>query len=244
MQMYNETRLLTKNNFKTLKGEKYGYFTYILYMSPATDNSQGINLCPRASAGCASACLFTSGFGGMYEKVANGRRNKTEWFLHGRQSFLEKLDKEISLLEKKATDTHRICIRLNGTTDIPYEKFKIRNGKNIFQLHPDIQFYDYTKIHERFNHVLPANYHLTFSRSEENEEIALELLAKGISVAMVFKNVPETYAGFPVINGDENDLRFLDPKGVVIGLKYKKSTGKGGELVNAEAYEGGFVIMG
>jgi|ERR1044072_411170 hypothetical protein len=243
MQMYNETRLLTKNNFKTLKGEKYGYFTYILYMSPATDNSQGINLCPHASAGCAMACLFTSGFGGMYEKVANGRRNKTEWFLHNRESFLLQLDKEISAIEKRVTNIERVCIRLNGTTDIRWEKFAIRDGKNIFELHPEIQFYDYTKNPKRFDIELPANYHLTFSRSEENDVIALQLLNRGVSVAMVFKKTPETYMGYPVINGDENDLRFLDPKGVVIGLKYKRSTGKGGELTNAEAYSGGFVIM-
>lgn len=243
MQKFNETRLLTKNNFKTIKGEKVGYFTYILYMSPATDNTQGINLCPRASAGCAMACLFSSGFGGMYEKVANGRRNKTEWFLHNRVGFLLQLDKEISAIEKRANNVERVCIRLNGTTDIRYEKFKIRDGKNIFELHPDIQFYDYTKIHERFSIELPANYHLTFSRSEENEEIALELLDKGVSVAMVFKKIPATYMGYPVVNGDENDLRFLDPKGVVIGLKYKRSTNKGGELTNASAYADGFVIM-
>jgi hypothetical protein len=243
MQMFNETRLLTKNNFKTIKGEKVGYFTYILYMSPATDNSQGVNLCPHASAGCASACLFTSGFGGMYEKVANGRRNKTEWFLHDRVGFLQQLDKEITAIKKRATSIERVCIRLNGTTDIRYEKFKIRDGKNIFELHPDIQFYDYTKNPKRFEVVLPANYHLTFSRSEENELTVLRLLARGVSVAMVFKKVPETYMGYPVINGDENDLRFLDPRGVVIGLKYKRSTGKGGEFVNKDAYTSGFVIM-
>lgn len=241
MQKFNETRLLTTNNNKTVKGEKLGYTTYILYMSPATDNSKGINLCPRASAGCAMACLFTSGMSGMYEAVANGRRNKTERFLHDRVGFFTQLDKEITNIKVKAKT--KICIRLNGTTDIPYEKYKVRDGKNIFELHPDVQFYDYTKIHERFNKALPANYHLTFSRSEENEEMALELLGRGVSVAMVFKNVPETYHGYRVINGDENDLRFLDENGVIIGLKYKRSTGKGGELVNAEAYAGGFVIM-
>lgn len=244
MQKFNETRLLTKNNFKTLKGEKYGYLTYILYMSPATDNTKGINLCPHASAGCASACLFTSGFGGMYEKVANGRRNKTEWWLHNRKTFLERLDKELAGIAKKQTDNQRVCIRLNGTTDIPYEKYQVRDGKNIFELYPDIQFYDYTKNPVRFDGELPANYHLTFSRSEENELVALSLLARGVNVAIVFNKLPDTYMGYRVINGDENDLRFLDENGVIIGLKYKRSTGKGGELVNAEAYQSGFVIMG
>lgn len=241
--MYNQTKLLTTRNFKTLKGSKLGYTTYILYMSPFTQNSKGINLCPRASAGCAKACLFTSGFGGMYEKVKNGRINKSEWFLANRVEFLEQLDKEITQIEKRhAANLKFVSIRLNGTTDIRYEKFKIRDGKNIFELHPDVQFYDYTKIHERFNVELPANYQLTFSRSETNEATALKLLSKGVNVAMVFKTLPKKYEGFKVINGDENDLRFLDPKGVVVGLKYKYSTGKGGEHVNADAFTSGFVI--
>lgn len=242
--MYNQTKLLTTRNFKTLKGTKLGYTTYILYMSPATENSKGVNLCPHASAGCAMACLFTSGNGGMYERVRIGRMNKTEWYLHNRVEFLEQLDKEITLIEKRHADNLKfVSIRLNGTTDIRYEKHIIRDGKNIFQLHPDIQFYDYTKNPHRFDIELPANYQLTFSRSEENEATALKLLARGINVAMVFKTIPTTYNGYEVINGDENDLRFLDPKGVVVGLKYKKSTGKGGGEVNADAYTSGFVIM-
>jgi hypothetical protein len=241
--MYTPTKLLTTNNFKTLKGEKMGYRTYILYLAPATENSKGVNLCPHASAGCAMACLFTSGFGGMYERVKIGRMNKTEWFIHNRTEFLAKLDSEISAIEKRHKDIDKVCVRLNGTSDIRFEKFIIREGKNIFQLHPDVQFYDYTKNYTRFDIELPANYHLTFSRSEENEEIALSLLERGFNVAMVFKSIPTTYRGFKVINGDENDLRFKDPKGVVVGLKYKKSTGKGGGEINTEAYSSGFVIM-
>jgi hypothetical protein len=241
--MYTPTKLLTTNNFKTLKGEKMGYRTYILYLAPATENSKGINLCPNASAGCAIACLFTSGFGGMYEKVKIGRMNKTEWFIHNRPEFLKKLDSEITAIEKRHANIDNVCIRLNGTSDIRFEKLIIREGKNIFQLHPTVQFYDYTKNPKRFDIELPANYHLTFSRSEENEVTALNLLERGFNVAMVFNKIPTTYEGFEVINGDENDLRFRDPKGVVVGLKYKKSTGKGGGDVNADAYESGFVIM-
>jgi hypothetical protein len=241
--MYTPTKLLTTNNFKTLKGEKMGYRTYILYLAPATENSKGINLCPNASPGCATACLFTSGFGGMYEKVKHGRMNKTEWFLHNRKSFLEKLDSELTAIEKRHANIDKVCVRLNGTSDIRYEKFTIRDGKNIFELHPDIQFYDYTKNPLRFEIELPTNYHLTFSRSEENEAICLDILSRGFNVAMVFNKLPTTYKGFTVINGDENDLRFKDGKGVIVGLKYKYSTGKGGEHVNADAFESGFVIM-
>jgi hypothetical protein len=130
---------------------------------------------------------------------------------------------------------------LNGTSDLPYEKYKVFDGKNIFELFPNVQFYDYTKNHTRFNKVLPSNYHLTFSRSETNHDKAIELLKRGVNVAMVFDKLPETFEGFEVINADLDDLRFLDKRGgVICGLKYKKMTGKGAN--NAEAFESGFAI--
>ena len=107
---------------------------------------------------------------------------------------------------------------------------------------PDVQFYDYTKNYLRFDKVLPSNYHLTFSRSETNEAKSLELLKRGFNVAMVFDKLPTEYQGFEVINADNDDLRFLDPKGVICGLKYKKMTGKGGAEKNKVAFESGFVI--
>ncbi len=239
---YTKSPLLSTNNHKTIKGEGLGYKTYIMYLSPFTDNSKGINLCPMASAGCSAACLFKSGFGGMYEKVANGRRNKTEWFLTNRAEFMLALDAEISKYTRLAKGKFIPVFRLNGTSDIRFEKIKVRDGKNIFELHTDVQFYDYTKNYLRFDNVLPANYHLTFSRSESNNVMAESILAKGFNVAAVFAKVPETYKGYNVISGDETDLRFLDAKNVVVGLTYKNNTGKGAETANKFARESGFVI--
>ena len=235
--------LLSFNNAKTIKGEKKGYKTFILYMSPFTQNSKGVNLCPMASDGCASACLFESGFGGMYTSVKQGRIDKTEFYLRDRIGFLDKLVVEITKLEKKFVDNDlTLAIRLNGTSDISFEKQKTSNGKTIFDTFPNVQFYDYTKNYTRFEKVLPNNYHLTFSRSETNHEIAMGLLKAGNNVAMVFDKLPETYNGFKVINGDDNDLRFLDDKNVIVGLKYKKITGKGGTEKNKEAMLSGFVL--
>jgi hypothetical protein len=232
--------LLSTNNFKTMKGESLGYLTYILYMSPFTANSKGINVCSHASKGCADSCLVGSGFGGMYANVINGRREKTEYFLSSRIEFLNQLKTEIGKAIAKNKDKAIVTIRLNGTSDIPYEKFKIFEGKNIFEIYPEIQFYDYTKNYLRFDKVLPSNYHLTFSRSETNHIKAIELLNKGFNVAMVFDKLPTTYEGFEVINGDDNDLRFLDKKNVIVGLKYKKMTGKGAD--NSLGLASGFVI--
>lgn len=243
---YYKSTLLTKNNHKTIKGEKFGYVTYIMYMSPHKQNSKGVNICPHASAGCAAACLFNSGFGGMYNTVQRGRMNKTEWYLNNRVEFMNKLDKEIASCIKKHKDKDIVTFRLNGTSDIRWEKIKVREGKNIFELYPDVQFYDYTKNPKRFDIDLPANYHLTFSRDETNHDIAIELLKRGFNVAIVFNKIPKIYEGFKVINGDETDLRFKDKKskrdknGFIIGLKYKKITGKGAN--NREAFDSGFAI--
>jgi hypothetical protein len=241
--MYSKN-LLTFNNAKTVKGQKKKFVTAILYMSPFTQNSKGVNLCPMASEGCASACLFESGFGGIYTNVKQGRIEKTEFYLSNRIAFLDKLVVEITKLEKKFKGTEfTLAIRLNGTTDISYEKQITSNGKTIFDTFPNVQFYDYTKNYTRFRKVLPNNYHLTFSRSEINNDIAMDLLHKGNNVAMVFDALPETYQGYKVVNGDETDLRFLDEKNVVVGLKYKKVTGKGGAEKNKLAMLDGFVIV-
>jgi hypothetical protein len=237
--IYNKA-LLTTNNAKTIKGEKLGYITYILYMSAYTQNAKGTNVCSHASAGCAASCLVGSGFGGMYTGVQKGRIEKTNYFLSNRTAFLFQLKSEIEKAIRKHEGNAIVTIRLNGTSDLPYEKYKVFEGKNIFEIFPSVQFYDYTKNHTRFDKVLPSNYHLTFSRSETNHEKAMELLNRGINVAMVFDKLPNTFEGFEVINADLDDLRFLDKKGVICGLKYKKMTGKGAN--NAEAFESGFAI--
>lgn len=238
--MQKRNPLLSTNNQKTIKGEGLGYKTYILYMSPFTANSKGINVCSHASKGCVESCLVGSGFGGMYINVAKGRREKTEYFLSSRVEFLHQVKNEIEKALKKNEGTAIVTIRLNGTSDIPYEKFKIFEGKSIFEVYPQVQFYDYTKNYLRFDKVLPSNYHLTFSRSETNHIKAMELLNRGFNVAMVFDKTPTVYEGFEVVNGDENDLRFLDKKGSIVGLRYKKMTGKGAD--NQKGLDSGFVI--
>lgn len=241
--MYSKN-LLTFNNAKTVKGQKKNFVTAIMYLSPFTLNSKGVNLCPMASEGCANACLFESGFGGIYQSVKNGRLEKTEFYLSNRIAFLDKLVDEITKLEAKYKGSeYTLAIRLNGTSDISFEKQITSNGKTIFDTFPNVQFYDYTKNYTRFNKVLPSNYHLTFSRSEINHEIAMDILSKGYNVAMVFDKLPETYNGYKVVNGDETDLRFLDEKNVIVGLKYKKITGKGGAEKNKEALQNGFVVV-
>lgn len=240
MSYYVPNNLLNSGgDAKTKKGLKFGWKTYILYMSPFTDNSRGVNVCSHATAGCAAACLNGAGRGGFTNNVQKGRRNKTEFFLQNRVGFLEKLYKELTLISKKHAGEN-VAIRLNGTSDLRYERFKVRDGKNLMELFPNLTFYDYTKNYLRFDKKLPKNYSLVFSRSETNEVKAMELLKRGFNVACVFDVPPTEYAGFEVVDGDESDLTFLQKQGVILGLKYKKLTGKGAD--NNEAFESGFAI--
>jgi hypothetical protein len=209
-------------NYKTIKSEKVGVLTGIIYMAPY--NLSGKNVCPGASAGCAAACLNTAGRGAM-GVVQKARLKKTNRFWDDRKQFLNDLVNEITALEKRAAAKGlKAAVRLNGTSDLPYERYKVPGtDKNIMQLFPEVQFYDYTKLENRIvGQTLPANYHLTFSRAEDNDH-KLDDVLKYTSAAVVFSgDLPETWRGYPVIDGDEHDARFTDAgPGVIIGLTAK-----------------------
>lgn len=211
-------------NAKTVKGSKFGYLTGISYLAPS-DESGVANTCPDASYGCRTACLFTAGRGGM-DNVKDARVNKTLAFFKNKNVWMKQLSDEISRLVRKSKKDGKIpCIRLNGTSDLPWERVKL-DGKNIMEHFSEVQFYDYTKsisrMREFIGGTLPSNYHLTFSRSEDNESDVDEVLAAGGNVAVVFRGTqPATFKGFKVIDGDETDLRFTDEKNVIVGLTQK-----------------------
>lgn len=217
---------------KTVKGETEGFLTAILYLAPADE--AGKNVCPHASKGCRQACLWTAGKGAL-PKVREARIRKTKEFLASPTKFVERLYFDIKRFLIDAEEKGMFpAIRLNGTSDINWGAIKYK-GKSLFEHFPQVSFYDYTKNPNKVKTNKFPNYHLTFSRSESpaNHKAAKELLAMGFNVAVVFKNKPDTYWGAKVIDGDKNDLRFLDPKGVVVGLKAK---GK------ARKDESGFVV--
>lgn len=219
--------LLTVGNPKLLKGQAQGYLSSVLHFAPA--NLSGKEVCPKRTAGCTSACLNTAGRGGIFKKgettnvIQQARIRKTKMFFEARQDFMHELVNEIQKTIKKAEKQGLIPVfRLNGTSDIAWEKYEVMlSGKNIFQLFPQVQFYDYTKIVGRkVSHI--KNYHLTFSNADGNINDVLKAKANGMNIAVVFrKELPAKYLGMTVVNGDETDLRFLDPKGVIVGLKAK-----------------------
>jgi hypothetical protein len=239
-------KLLSVGNPKTLKGMQQGYNTYILHLAPST--LSGHNTCPKATAGCAAACLNTAGRGGMFKRGENtntiqqARIRKTQLFYNDREAFMRLLVADINLAIKQSAKAGLIpVIRLNGTSDIAWEKYPVTVGNvtysNIFAYFPHIQFYDYTKVLGRKVFGI-SNYSLTFSAADGNDDEVMKAWQSGYNIAVVFNlkktlAMPEYHilsgrgyaAAAPVFNGDESDLRFLDPRGVVVGL-YAKGKAK------------------
>jgi len=217
-------RMFSTDNPKAIKAAGLNYLNAINYLAPYNSGGVG-NLCPHASPGCISLCLGEhSGQAAMSQTVRDSRKRKAEYFMKDRRGFMAELCYHIDKLIKQAEENGlNLCVRLNGATDIAFEGIRFDDGRNIFERYPNVQFVDYTKNPNRFNRKLPANYHLTFSLSEKNREIAKAMLARNVNVAAVFgRELPKRFLDAPVINGDEHDLRHLDPQsGVVIGLTPK-----------------------
>ena len=219
--------LCGKSNAKTLKGEKKNVTTYVMYLAPHTQNSQGINICTNASEGCIDACLFSAGRG-RFGSVIYARTNKTEYYLKEKKLFLYQLEKEIQkYINRHKKDGSKFAIRLNGTSDI--------NFNSVMRKYPEVTFYDYTPNLRRVKNNNVANYDLTFSRKEDNEAKVLEALSLGIRTAIVvsedvYKSLK--FDGKILIDGDQDDLRYMDSKGIVV--LYAKGDGK--------KDESGFVI--
>lgn len=214
--------LNVEGDAKTSKGSPWGILTAILYFAPAKQADGVHDMCPFRSAECSNACLNSAGRAGLFPSIIRARVRKTLWYLQHRASFLQALRKDIKkLIAAAAVREMTPACRINGTSDQP------QLARQIAREFPEVQFYDYTKVPGPWKRTLP-NYHLTFSFSGENLEACMDALKHGINVAVVFptRNFPETWNGYRVVNGDINDLRFMDPKGIVVGLKAKGAAKK------------------
>jgi hypothetical protein len=199
-------------NAKTAKNKRE---SLILYMMPGM--VAGVNICPKASAGCLEACLNTAGRG-AFNNVQDARYQKTLKFIADRRSFLSQCASEINKSAKKVDE---LAVRMNGTSDLKLVEMMIAEN----EIAENVVFYDYTKIKQKAGRrVLKSGhkYVVTFSRSEVNETEAIEVLQNGGHVAVVFDKLPDTWNGFPVVDGDESDDQMLDyDRPVVLGLKAK-----------------------
>jgi hypothetical protein len=231
-------------NAKTIKGQKRGFMTAVLYLSPG--NLSGTELCAMSTlAGCRTACLSTAGRGGIAagratfvapngdtlpdNAIQHARLARTALFNADLPAFMAQLVREIRAFIERAKRLGLIpVIRLNGTSDIRWEDIPVEGKANIFALFPRIRFYDYTKLPNRRRAIGVRNYSLTFSYSHVPEFApivarAVSTYGASVNYAAVFagKTLPAYFLGREVINGDESDLRFLDRPGVVVGLVAK-----------------------
>ena len=234
------------SNPKIAKGLAQGVMTAPLHLAPA--DLSGWNVCPMATLGCKAACLHTAGNPAAMAGKDRARKARTRAFFEQRAAFMVTLANEIHNLNTKARKAGMICaVRLNATSDIRWEREPVTLGgvtyANMMQLFSDVVFYDYTKIANRRN--VPSNYKLTFSLAENNDAHASVAFNQGFNVAVVFdvkrgKPLPDTFTicdkAYRVIDGDESDARFADPRGVVIGLRAKgKAIGDTSGFVRAAA---------
>tara|TARA_R110000822_G_scaffold310282_2_gene442471 strand:- start:703 stop:1422 length:720 start_codon:yes stop_codon:yes gene_type:complete len=223
LNSYKKVKNLLSPGATNIKTAKNDLETFILYMAPSTI-VEGLNLCPFASEGCKKACLYSAGRG-RFSNVQLARINKSKFWGYNRESFYIQLGNELLKIHAKAKlNAHKIAIRLNGTSDIDHlDLLKRYTGINFLgDSYNNLLFYDYTKNYNHIKKYQGTNYKITFSRSEVNELDAYRTLKDGGNIAIVFKNdLPETWKGYKVINGDLTDLRYFDPVNVVVGLKAK-----------------------
>lgn len=226
---FKRTSLLGFNtNAKTVKGEKLGFYTGILYLAPS--DISGFQVCPMAKlAACEKACLYTAGRG-AFNSIQKARIAKTQKFFNERQNFMLNLVKDIEAGQRKAAKLgQQLLIRLNGTSDIKWENVSFTDFDgvtydNLMSRFPDVQFYDYTKIANRRD--LPKNYDLTFSYSnvvtfQKFNDIAINQNMRLAAVFRFEKDIPSTFKGMPVIGGDNSDVRHVEPLGHIVALYAK-----------------------
>lgn len=239
-------RIYSVDNAKASKAVAYGYLDAIHYMAPASSAGVG-NLCGNDTAGCRALCLGEhAGHAAIIKKgestnsVLESRKAKARRFVRERKAYLADMVKATQGVIRTAArlGLTPVC-RPNGGTDIAWESIRDADGLTLMERFNEVQWMDYTKSFKRAMRFargeMPPNYHLTFSRTESNEPQCREILAAGGNVAVVFAGeLPSQYLGARVISGDDHDLRFLDPRGVVVGLRPKGA--------RAKADTSGFVV--
>lgn len=230
----------TRQSTKLTLSYKNGYETYGIYLAPATmardKKHPQLNVCPN-SKNCRDVCLQGSGInkcdtlyrGVKLSKTNIARRKKTHLFFDNRNEFMELLIHELKRYNRHANNNNMgFAVRLNCTSDLSPLAFKY-NGKNILELFPHIQFYDYTKVRNRIKLIKEyPNYDITFSFDGENWDFCEEFLNMGGKVAVVFdikdsngkQILPKYYKGYKVIDANNDDMRFLNENGTIMGLHY------------------------
>jgi len=161
---------------------------------------------------CIKTCLAFKGLAKVYPSVIKSRKAKSEYFVNDTDTFIKQLIREIKNQEKRALKKNKkAVVRLNGFTDIDYEKF------GIFKLFPNVQFYDYSADYERVLNNNNPNLHYTFSYKGNNLKECIELLKNDVSIAVIDMPENQFFNDYDVehIDGDKHDFRFKHGKAIV-----------------------------
>jgi len=232
--------LLTIGDDNPKFGKTDSETAHIIGLSLAQAKTSGFQVCEHATAGCMRHCVGKQGLARVFQSIPKARKRKTRFFFKDQESFLILLWYEIAREYGKAYELGiPVFCRLNVFSDLDWPKI----APWLFTDFPDIRFYDYTKDkfrYVRFQHGrFPENYHLTRSYTENMAKRTIDrILGNGGTIAVAFRNgnkreIPETWKGWPVYDGDLDDRRFLDPGAHIIGLRAK------GDSVNDTT---GFVV--
>jgi len=230
---------------KTEKGEALlRVLTAVVYMAPdreAFETGDHRTLCPF-SGDCAAACLGHSAGRMIMSTCERARLWKTALLLGRRRLWRELLDAEVESHRRRADRLRMVpAVRVDGSSDTGEGRLAAMRAEG--RDDETTRFYDYTKSERRAApETWSPNYSVVFSHSERSDwDTERDIMERGGSVAIVFDtpigaDLPRTYRGFDVVNGDETDVRFYDSPGVVVGLRFKAARDRERGLVLARNF--------
>jgi hypothetical protein len=244
------TDLLGSNNKLDKQSPRAGpYVLRGLSLAPA--NLSGYEMCPMRTEGCTKACIGVKSGHNRFGPAKEAKIRRTKMYVEDNYGFMVQLFREMDNLCRYCERKGKLpVVRLNTYSDVVWE----HKHPEIFEEFPEVQFYDYTKIDKRGPQYMknpedwPENYHLTLSSTGENWDDCLRWLEWGQQVAVVFKDcwdnpLPKTWRGYPVVDGDKDDCRWMEDPGVIVGLRTKGSVKHAGPFF-ANPKESALTIMG
>lgn len=226
------------DNSKLAKSREFGFLS--VGISLAQSDASGFNVCKFSSEPCRNACVGKKGLAGVFPSIEEARIRKTKMLFQDRDRFYALLDKDLAKLPGLSRSLGlKIHFRSDVFSDIDWRiGFRDSQKRGLFDRlealpvrRDELELHDYTKDFWRWEreHLNNRRYNLewklTFSFSGENESLCIEVLRRGGRVAVAFDckphQLPKTWRGYRVVDGDVHDLQWLHGGGVVIGLAVK-----------------------
>ncbi len=215
---------LLASNYKLAKSVP-GYSLIGLSLAPHS-TAGGDTVCRYSTAECRAVCLGTETGLNVLATAIAAKIERTRFWHERSALFKAQLMAEVGRAARSAARQGlKLGVRLNVYSDIRWEL----EFPELFNGFPNVQFYDYTKWPGRFDR--PRNYHLTYSYTgtEASRRTVEAYLEAGINAAVIFptEDLPARFRFhgstrmLRVVDGDLNDFRPGDPRGCVVGLKFK-----------------------